>query len=109
MDSSRDSQERRGNQGEEKEEVGISVTPLATIMPPELADLPEEISSESGVRSSTHDDAGEPSASSSSESTPSEMRDDRSPSASEGGDVVAVERWEDETINGRLSNIRKAS
>ncbi|GKV25971.1 hypothetical protein SLEP1_g35341 [Rubroshorea leprosula] len=112
MVSLRELTEARGNQGREEGGEGvISVEPITMIVPPELQDVPETTTPDSGASSSARDNSGEhPTASSSSSST------EETPSREEGmGDVVcsvsdrlAIGEWEGRTIAGRLSNLRKA-
>ncbi|GKV51508.1 hypothetical protein SLEP1_g58153 [Rubroshorea leprosula] len=103
----------------EGEEVVMSVEPIAMIVPPELQDLPEIFTPESSASSSTHESSSaNPSSSSegsSSEKTPNAGEDveegvsNPSPESAEVNvDVLVVASWENKSISGRLSNLRKA-
>ncbi|GKV37133.1 hypothetical protein SLEP1_g45193 [Rubroshorea leprosula] len=108
MDFFRGLRELRGNQGREEEEGVIAAEPIAMIVPPELQDLPETITSEISASSSAGDNGdghrGSPSSSSSSGNHEAEPEN---VGGIEQGLPVAGE-WEDRVLPGRLSNIRKA-
>ncbi|GKV02463.1 hypothetical protein SLEP1_g14898 [Rubroshorea leprosula] len=103
--------ELRGNQGMGEEENVIAVEPITMIVPPELQDVPETPTAESSASSGAHEDSGvNPSPSSegsSSENTASASSP--SPDSMEVAVTVPpVAGWENKTIGGRLSNLRKA-
>ncbi|GLT83703.1 hypothetical protein SLE2022_019760 [Rubroshorea leprosula] len=112
MVSLRELTELRGDQGREEEGEGvISMEPITMIVPLALQDLPETTTPESSARSSARDNGGDHHTPSSSSSSSEET-----PSCGEGtGDVVShvsdrlvIGEWENKTITGRLSNLRKA-
>ncbi|GKV48242.1 hypothetical protein SLEP1_g55068 [Rubroshorea leprosula] len=103
--------ELRGNQGVEGEESVISVEPITMVVPPELQDLSETLTSESNASLGAHEGSGA-NPSLSSEGSSSENTASASSPSSESMEVAvnvpAVAGWENKTIGGRLSNFRKA-
>ncbi|GKV49003.1 hypothetical protein SLEP1_g55777 [Rubroshorea leprosula] len=103
--------ELRGNQGMEGEGNVITVEPITMIVPPELQDVPEtptpERSASSGAREGSSANPTPSSEGSSSENTASTSSP--SPESMEVAvNVPPVAGWENKTIGGRLSNLRKA-
>ncbi|GKV02051.1 hypothetical protein SLEP1_g14535 [Rubroshorea leprosula] len=108
MDFSRELRELRGNQSREEEEVVIAAEPIAMIVPPELQDLPEILTSESSASSNAGDNGdGHRDSPSSSSSPGNHEPESENVGGIEQGLPVAGE-WEDRVLPGRLSNIRKA-
>ncbi|GKV48033.1 hypothetical protein SLEP1_g54872 [Rubroshorea leprosula] len=103
--------ELRGNQGMEGEENVIAVEPITMIVPPELQDVPETSMAESSASSGAHEDSGA-NPSPSSEGSSSENTASASSPSPESMEVAVnvppVVGWENKTIGGRLSNLRKA-
>ncbi|GKV02986.1 hypothetical protein SLEP1_g15356 [Rubroshorea leprosula] len=103
--------ELRGNQGMEGEENVIAVEPITMIVPPELQDVPETPTAESSASSGAHEDSGA-NPSPSSEGSSSENTASASSPSPESMEVAVnvppVAGWENKTIGGRLSNLRKA-
>ncbi|GKV36258.1 hypothetical protein SLEP1_g44407 [Rubroshorea leprosula] len=111
MDFFRELRELRGNQGREEEEGVIAAEPIAIIVPPELQDLPETITSESNASSSTGDNGDGHHASPSSSSSfggPSNHEEEPENVGGNEQDLPAAGEWEDRVLPGKLSNIRKA-
>ncbi|GKV06921.1 hypothetical protein SLEP1_g18738 [Rubroshorea leprosula] len=119
MEFFREVGELQGNQGMEEEEGVMSVKSIAMIVPPELQDLPETPTPESSANSSAREGFGDnhssPSEGSSLERTPNvgeDMGEGMSnpllESVEVNLDVPMVAGWENKTISGRLSNLRKA-
>ncbi|GKU97610.1 hypothetical protein SLEP1_g10737 [Rubroshorea leprosula] len=110
MDYFREVGELRGNQGIEEEERVMSAEPIAMIVPPELQDLLETLTSESSASSSAQEGDNHHTSSSSSssfEETPSCEEETRNVVGNEP-DLPMVGEWENKAITGRLSNLRKA-
>ncbi|GKV01526.1 hypothetical protein SLEP1_g14075 [Rubroshorea leprosula] len=103
--------ELRGNQGMEGEENVIAVEPITMIVPPELQDVPETPTPESSASSGARKGSGA-NPSPSSERLSSENTASASSPLPESMEVAVnvspVASWENKTIGGRLSNLRKA-
>ncbi|GKV11499.1 hypothetical protein SLEP1_g22756 [Rubroshorea leprosula] len=103
--------ELRGNQGMEGEENVIVVEPITMIVPPELQDVSETPTPESSASLGAHEGSGA-NPSPSSEGSSSENTASASSPSPESMEVAVsvppVAGWENKTIGGRLSNLRKA-
>ncbi|GKU93146.1 hypothetical protein SLEP1_g6770 [Rubroshorea leprosula] len=103
--------ELRGNQGMDGEENVMAVEPITMIVPPELQDVSETPTAEGSASSGAHEDSGA-NPSPSSEGSSSEDTASASSTSLESMEVAVnvppVAGWENKTIGGRLSNLRKA-
>ncbi|GKV17006.1 hypothetical protein SLEP1_g27566 [Rubroshorea leprosula] len=119
MEFFRELGELRGNQGKEEEESVMSVKPIAMIVSSELQDLSETSTLESSASSSAHEGFGGhhslPSKGSSLERTASARegvgeghKQSFVGKCGRGCECAPVAGWENKTISGRLSNLRKA-
>ncbi|GKV39438.1 hypothetical protein SLEP1_g47203 [Rubroshorea leprosula] len=103
--------ELRGNQGMEGEENVIAVEPITMIVPPELQDVPETPTPESSASSGAREGSGANPSLSSEGSSLENIASASSPSPESmevAVNVPPVAGWENKTIGGRLSNVRKA-
>ncbi|GKV29042.1 hypothetical protein SLEP1_g38015 [Rubroshorea leprosula] len=111
MEFVREAGELRGNQGAEGEESVISVEPITMVVPSELQDLPETLTPESSASLGAHEGSGA-NPSPSSEGSSSENTTSASSPSPESIEVAVnvppVADWENKSIGGRLSNLRKA-
>ncbi|GKV27242.1 hypothetical protein SLEP1_g36435 [Rubroshorea leprosula] len=103
--------ELQGNQGMDGEENVMAVEPITMIVPPELQDVPETPTAEGSASSGAHEDSGaNPSPSPEGSSTENTASASSTPpeSMEVAVNIPPVAGWENKTISGRLSNLRKA-